>query len=131
MYTDPTHLKVSDPGHIEGNTVFTYLDAFIKPDSFEKYWPEYKNLDELKAHYQRGGLGDVKVKKFLNKVLQAELAPIRARRKEWEQRIPDVMDILREGSRVAEAKAAETLNDVKASMRINYFDSDQSDMYQK
>ena len=83
MYTDPTHLKVSDPGHIEGNTVFTYLDAFIKPDSFEKYWPEYKNLDELKAHYQRGGLGDVKIKKFLNKVLQEELRPIRERRAYW------------------------------------------------
>lgn len=124
MYTDPTHLKVSDPGHIEGNTVFTYLDAFIKPDSFEKYWPEYKNLDELKAHYQRGGLGDVKVKKFLNKVLQAELAPIRARRKEWEQKLPEVFEILKEGSRVAEAKAAETLKDVKAAMRINYFDDE-------
>ena len=124
MYTDPTHLKVSDPGHIEGNTVFTYLDAFIKPDSFEKYWPEYKNLDELKAHYQRGGLGDVKVKKFLNKVLQAELAPIRARRKEWEQKLPEVFEILKEGSRVAEAKAAETLKDVKTAMRINYFDDE-------
>ena len=131
MFTDPNHLRVEDPGQVEGNPVFIYLDAFCKDEYFEEFWPEYKNLDELKAHYQRGGLGDVKVKKFLNKVLQAELAPIRARRKEWEQRIPDVMDILREGSRVAEAKAAETLNDVKASMRINYFDSDQSDMYQK
>ena len=90
-----------------------------------------QNLEELEDHYRRGGLGDVKVKKFLNKVMQAELGPIRARRKEWEQRIPDVLDILKEGSRVAQAKAAETLNDVKASMRINYFDSDQSDMYQK
>ena len=131
MFTDPNHLRVEDPGQVEGNPVFIYLDAFCKDEYFEEFWPEYKNLDELKAHYQRGGLGDVKVKKFLNKVLQAELAPIRARRKEWEQRIPDVMDILKEGSRVAEAKAAETLNDVKASMRINYFDSDQSDMYQK
>ena len=131
MYTDPNHLKVSDPGQVEGNSVFTYLDAFCTDEHFEKYLPDYKNLDELKDHYRRGGLGDVKVKKFLNAVMQEELAPIRARRKEWEQRIPDVMDILREGSRVAEAKAAETLNDVKASMRINYFDSDQSDMYQK
>ena len=131
MYTDPNHLKVSDPGQVEGNSVFTYLDAFCTDEHFEKYLPDYKNLDELKDHYRRGGLGDVKVKKFLNAVMQEELAPIRARRKEWEQRIPDVMDILKEGSRVAEAKAAETLNDVKASMRINYFDSDQSDMYQK
>ena len=131
MFTDPNHLRVEDPGQVEGNPVFIYLDAFCKPEYFEEFWPEYNNLDELKAHYQRGGLGDVKVKKFLNKVLQAELEPIRERRKMWEQRIPDVMDILKEGSRVAEAKAAETLNDVKASMRINYFDSDQSDMYQK
>ena len=124
MYTDPTHIKISDPGHLEGNTVFTYLDAFSKPEDFAKYLPEYKNLDELKDHYKRGGLGDVKVKKFLNNVLQAELGPIRERRKMWEQRIPDVYDILREGSKVAEAKAAETLKDVKASMRINYFDDD-------
>ena len=131
MYTDPDHIRIEDPGKLEGNTVFTYLDAFCNDDHFAEYLPEYANLDELKAHYQRGGLGDVKVKKFLNNVMQAELEPIRARRKEWEQRIPDVMDILKEGSRVAEAKAAETLNAVKASMRINYFDSDQSDMYQK
>jgi len=107
------------------------LEAFCKDEYFPEFLPEYQNLEELEDHYRRGGLGDVKVKKFLNNVMQAELSPIRARRKEWEQRIPDVMDILREGSRVAEAKAAETLNDVKASMRINYFDSDQSDMYQK
>ena len=98
------------------------LDAFCKDEYFEEFWPEYKNLDELKAHYQRGGLGDVKVKKFLNKVLQAELAPIRARRKEWEQKLPEVFAILKEGSKAAEAKAAETLQDVKAAMRINYFD---------
>ena len=131
MFTDPNHLRVEDPGQVEGNPVFIYLDAFCKDEYFAEFLPDYANLDELKAHYQRGGLGDVKVKKFLNNVMQAELGPIRARRKEWEQRIPDVMDILKEGSRVAEAKAAETLNDVKASMRINYFDSDQSDMYQK
>ena len=122
MYTDPDHIKVSDPGKIEGNCVFTYLDAFCKPEHFEKYLPEYENLDALKAHYQRGGIGDVKVKKFLNKVLQAELAPIRARRKEWEQKLPEVFAILKEGSKAAEAKAAETLQEVKAAMRINYFD---------
>ena len=131
MFTDPNHLRVEDPGKVEGNPVFIYLDAFSRPEHFAEFLPDYNNLDELKDHYRRGGLGDVKVKKFLNNVIQSELAPIRERRKEWEQRIPDVMDILKEGSRVAEAKAAETLNDVKASMRINYFDSDQSDMYQK
>lgn len=131
MFTDPNHLRVQDPGRVEGNPVFIYLEAFCKPEYFPEFLPEYQNLEELEDHYRRGGLGDVKVKKFLNKVMQAELGPIRARRKEWEQRIPDVMDILKEGSRVAEAKAAETLNAVKASMRINYFDSDQSDMYQK
>lgn len=131
MFTDPNHLRVQDPGRVEGNPVFIYLEAFCKPEYFPEFLPEYQNLEELGDHYRRGGLGDVKVKKFLNNVMQAELGPIRARRKEWEQRIPDVMDILKEGSRVAEAKAAETLNDVKASMRINYFDSDQSDMYQK
>ena len=131
MFTDPNHLRVQDPGRVEGNPVFIYLEAFCKPEYFPEFLPEYQNLEELEDHYRRGGLGDVKVKKFLNNVMQAELGPIRARRKEWEQRIPDVMDILKEGSRVAEAKAAETLNDVKASMRINYFDSDQSDMYQK
>ena len=131
MFTDPNHLRVQDPGRVEGNPVFIYLEAFCKDEYFPEFLPEYQNLEELEDHYRRGGLGDVKVKKFLNNVMQAELSPIRARRKEWEQRIPDVMDILREGSKVAEAKAAETLNDVKASMRINYFDSDQSDMYQK
>lgn len=124
MFTDPNHLRVQDPGNVDGNPVFIYLDAFCKPEYFPEFLPDYQNLDELKDHYKRGGLGDVKVKKFLNNVLQAELGPIRERRKMWEQRIPDVYDILREGSRVAEAKAAETLKDVKASMRINYFDDD-------
>ena len=124
MFTDPNHLRVQDPGNVDGNPVFIYLDAFCKPEYFPEFLPDYQNLDELKDHYKRGGLGDVKVKKFLNNVLQAELGPIRERRKMWEQRIPDVYDILREGSKVAEAKAAETLKDVKASMRINYFDND-------
>ena len=122
MYTDPTHLQVSDPGHIEGNTVFTYLDAFCKDEQFAEYLPEYANLDELKEHYQRGGLGDVKVKKFLNNVLQEELAPIRARRKEWEKDIPAVYEILHKGSIEAEKAAAQTLADVKNSMKINYFE---------
>ena len=122
MYTDPTHLQVSDPGHIEGNTVFTYLDAFCKDEQFAEYLPEYANLDELKEHYQRGGLGDVKVKKFLNNVLQEELAPIRARRKEWEKDIPAVYEILHKGSIEAEKVAAQTLSDVKNSMKINYFE---------
>ena len=124
MFTDPNHLRVQDPGNVDGNPVFIYLDAFCKDEYFAEFLPDYANLDELKAHYTRGGLGDVKVKKFLNNVMQAELAPIRERRKMWEQRIPDVYDILREGSKVAEAKAAETLRDVKASMKINYFDDD-------
>ena len=124
MFTDPNHLRVQDPGRVEGNPVFIYLDAFCKPEYFPEFLPDYQNLDELKDHYKRGGLGDVKVKKFLNNVLQAELGPIREHRKMWEQRIPDVYDILREGSKVAEAKAAETLRDVKASMKINYFDDD-------
>ena len=124
MFTDPNHLRVQDPGNVDGNPVFIYLDAFCKPEYFPEFLPDYQNLDELKDHYKRGGLGDVKVKKFLNNVLQAELGPIREHRKMWEQRIPDVYDILREGSKVAEAKAAETLMDVKASMKINYFDDD-------
>ena len=124
MFTDPNHLRVQDPGNVDGNPVFIYLDAFCKPEYFPEFLPDYQNLDELKDHYKRGGLGDVKVKKFLNNVLQAELGPIRERRKMWEQRIPDVYDILREGSKVAEAKAAETLKHVKASMTINYFDDD-------
>ena len=124
MFTDPNHLRVQDPGNVDGNPVFIYLDAFCKPEYFPEFLPDYQNLDELKDHYKRGGLGDVKVKKFLNNVLQAELGPIREHRKMWEQRIPDVYDILREGSKVAEAKAAETLRDVKASMKINYFYDD-------
>ena len=122
MFTDPNHLRVEDPGKVDGNPVFIYLDAFSKPEHFAEYLPDYQNLDELKAHYTRGGLGDVKVKKFLNNVLQEELAPIRERRKMWEQRIPDVYDILKKGTEVAEKKAAATLNDVRAAMQINYFD---------
>ena len=122
MFTDPNHLRVEDPGRVDGNPVFIYLDAFSKPEHFAEYLPDYQNLDELKAHYTRGGLGDVKVKKFLNNVLQEELAPIRERRKMWEQRIPDVYDILKKGTEVAEKKATATLNDVRAAMQINYFD---------
>lgn len=122
MFTDPDHLKVSDPGKLEGNTVFTYLDAFCRPEHFERYLPEYENLDALKAHYQRGGLGDVKVKKFLNAVLQEELEPIRARRKEYEKDIPAVYEILKRGSEKARATAAQTLSEVRAAMKINYFD---------
>lgn len=122
MFTDPNHLKVSDPGEVEGNPVFIYLDAFCKEEHFERYLPDYKNLDELKAHYSRGGLGDVKVKRFLNSVIQEELAPIRARRKELEKQIPEIYEILRKGSIVAKEAAAETLAEVKAAMKINYFD---------
>lgn len=124
MFTDPNHLRVQDPGKVEGNPVFIYLDAFSKPEHFAEYLPEYQNLQELKDHYTRGGLGDVKVKKFLNNVLQEELGPIRERRKMWEQRIPDVYDILKEGTKVAKAKAEQTLHDVKAAMKINYFEDD-------
>ena len=124
MYTDPNHIRVEDPGQIEGNTVFTYLDAFCKPEYFEEFLPDYKSLDELKEHYGRGGLGDVKVKKFLNNVMQAELAPIRERRQMWEKRLPDVYDILKEGSKKAEAVAAQTLADVRHAMRIDYFVDD-------
>lgn len=122
MYTDPTHLRKDDPGHVEGNPVFTYLDAFCRDEYFAEFLPEYKNLDELKAHYTRGGLGDVKVKRFLNKVMQAELAPIRERRHEWEKRLPDVADILEAGTKKAAAKADETLQKVRKAMRINYFE---------
>ncbi|MDD6504445.1 MAG: tryptophan--tRNA ligase [Lachnospiraceae bacterium] len=122
MYTDPTHIQISDPGHIEGNCVFTYLDAFSNPQHFEEYLPEYKSLDELKEHYQRGGLGDVKIKKFLNNVIQEELAPIRARRAVFEKDIPAVYDILKMGSDVAREAAAQTLSEVKRAMKINYFD---------
>lgn len=124
MYTDPDHVRVEDPGKIEGNTVFTYLDAFSTEEHFAKFMPDYANLDELKAHYQRGGLGDVKVKKFLNNVLQDVLEPIRERRHYWEQRIPEVYEILRAGSKEAEAAAAATLHDVREAMRINYFDDE-------
>lgn len=122
MFTDPNHLKVSDPGSLEGNTVFTYLDAFCKDEQFERYLPEYANLGELKAHYQRGGLGDVKVKKFLNNVMQEELEPIRNRRKELQKQIPDIYEILKKGSEVAREEAAKTMTEVKAAMKINYFD---------
>ena len=121
MYTDPNHLRVQDPGKVEGNPVFIYLDAFSRPEHFAEFLPEYQNLDELKAHYQRGGLGDVKVKKFLNSVMQAELEPIRTRRKEWEQRLPEVVEILKEGSAYAEKTAAATLAEVRKSMKIDYF----------
>lgn len=122
MYTDPEHLLVSDPGHLEGNIVFTYLDAFCKPEHFERYLPDYANLDELKAHYTRGGLGDVKVKKFLNNIIQEELEPIRKRRKEYEKDIPEVYNILRKGTEAAREVAAQTLSEVKSAMKINYFD---------
>lgn len=124
MYTDPDHVRVEDSGKIEGNTVFTYLDAFSTEEHFAKFLPDYANLDELKAHYKRGGLGDVKVKKFLNNVLQDVLEPIRERRHYWEQRIPEVYEILRAGSKEAEAAAAATLHDVREAMRINYFDDE-------
>ena len=121
MYTDPDHLRIEDPGKVEGNCVFTYLDAFCRDEHFEKYLPDYKNLDEMKEHYRRGGLGDVKCKKLLIAVLEELLEPIRARRKEWEQKIEEVYAILEEGTRKARATAAETLNDVRNAMRINYF----------
>ena len=124
MYTDPDHVRVQDPGKIEGNTVFTYLDAFSRPEHFEKYLPEYPNLDELKAHYQRGGLGDVKVKRFLNSVMQETLEPIRLRRAELEKDIPAIYQMLKEGSEVARKAAAETLDEVRASMKINYFEDE-------
>ena len=122
MYTDPTHIKVSDPGKLEGNTVFTYLDAFCKPEHFERYLSDYPNLDELKAHYTRGGLGDMKVKKFLAAIMQEELTPIRERRKEFEKDIPAIYEMLRRGCETARATAAETLDDVRKAMKINYFD---------
>lgn len=125
MFTDPNHLKVSDPGRVEGNPVFTYLDAFCQEHHFEEFLPEYANLDELKAHYTRGGLGDVKVKRFLNEVIQQELEPIRTRRKEFAKDIPAIYDILRKGSEKAEEVAARTLAEVKASMKINYFDDEE------
>lgn len=122
MFTDPNHLRVEDPGQIEGNTVFTYLDAFCRDELFAEYLPDYGSLDELKEHYRGGGLGDVKVKKFLNSVLQETLEPIRARRKELEKDIPAIYDILRRGTEAGRNKAAQTLHDVKDAMRINYFE---------
>lgn len=124
MFTDPTHLRREDPGHVEGNPVFTYLDAFCKDEYFPEFLPDYKNLDELKAHYQRGGLGDMVVKKFLNNVIQTELRPIRERRNDWEKRLPDVYEILKQGTAKARATAAQTLSEVKHAMRIDYFTDD-------
>lgn len=124
MFTDPNHLRVQDPGKVEGNPVFIYLDAFCRDEHFQEFLPDYQNLQELKDHYQRGGLGDVKVKKFLNAVLQAELEPIRERRKMWEQKLPEVYEILREGSKKAEATAAVTLQEVRHAMKIDYFENE-------
>lgn len=122
MFTDPNHIRIEDPGSLEGNTVFTYLDAFCNDRHFEEYLPDYKNLDELKEHYQRGGLGDVKVKKFLNNVLQEELEPIRKRREELQKDIPYVYEVLKKGSEAARETAAQTLHEVRDAMKINYFD---------
>ena len=125
MFTDPNHIRIEDPGSLEGNTVFTYLDAFCRAEYFPEFLREYENLDQLRAHYQRGGLGDMKVKRFLNNVLQAELEPIRNRRKEFQKDIPAVYEMLRKGTEKAEKVAAETLSDVKAAMKINYFDDEE------
>ena len=122
MYTDPTHINVSDPGHIEGNAVFTYLDAFSTDEDFAEFWPEFANLEELKAAYSAGGIGDMKCKKLLNSVLNKMLDPIRVRRHEFEQDIPEVYNILKKGSDVARAEAAKTMDEVRAAMQINYFD---------
>ena len=124
MYTDPLHINIDDPGHIEGNTVFTYLDAFCRPEHFGLYWPEYNSLDEVKEHYQRGGLGDMKIKKFLNNILQEELTPIRERRAEYEKDIPAIYEMLRKGCEEARAIAAQTLDDVRRAMKINYFEDE-------
>ncbi|HHV42926.1 MAG TPA: tryptophan--tRNA ligase [Clostridiaceae bacterium] len=121
MYTDPDHIRVTDPGKIEGNVVFTYLDAFVEDSHFADFWPDYSNLDELKAHYRRGGLGDVKVKQFLNRVLDTELEPIRAERAKWENNINEIVEILHIGTKKAQKKAAETLQAVKEAMHIDYF----------
>ena len=121
LFRSPEHIAVSDPGHVEGNAVFTYLDAFSRHEHFERYLPEYANLDELKAHYARGGLGDVKIKKFLNNIMQETLEPIRARRHEYEKDIPEVYNILKKGSDAAREVAAKTLSEVKAAMKIDYF----------
>ena len=122
MYTDPNHIKIEDPGKVEGNVVFTYLDIFCKEEHFEKYLPEYKNLDELKAHYERGGLGDMKIKKFLNSILQEELRPIRERREEYAKNLDEVYEILKKGTEEARKVVAETLYEVKKAMKINYFE---------
>lgn len=122
MFTDPNHLRIEDPGETENNPVFIYLDAFCKDEYFTEFLPEYKNLDELKAHYQRGGLGDVKVKKFLNNVIQKELEPIRTRRKMWEQHVPEVYEILKKGTAEAREVAAKTMHNVRTAMKINYFE---------
>lgn len=136
MYTDPDHLRVEDPGKIEGNTVFTYLDAFCTDADFAEYWPEYKNLDELKAHYAKGGLGDMKCKKFLNGVINRMLEPMRVRRHELEQDIPAIFNILKEGSEAAREVAAQTMDEVRKAMRIDYFNDakliqQQADKYRK
>lgn len=122
MFTDPNHLRVEDPGETENNPVFIYLDAFSRDEHFAEFLPEYQNLDELKAHYQRGGLGDVKVKKFLNNVIQSELEPIRLRRKEWEAKTPEVYEILKKGTAEAREVASQTLTNVRRAMKINYFE---------
>ena len=125
MYTDPTHINLNDPGHVEGNAVFTYLDAFSRPEHFAQYWPEYQNLDELKDHYQRGGLGDMKCKKFLNQILNEFLEPMRQRRHEFEQDIPEIYNILRRGTEKARETAAQTMDEVRRAMQINYFDDEE------
>ena len=122
MYTDPEHINLNDPGHVEGNAVFTYLDAFSRPEHFAAYWPEYQNLDELKDHYRRGGLGDMKCKKFLNQILNEFLEPMRQRRHEFEQDIPEIYNILRKGTEKARETAAQTMDEVRSAMQINYFD---------
>ena len=122
MYTDPEHINLNDPGHVEGNAVFTYLDAFSRPEHFANYWPEYQSLDELKDHYRRGGLGDMKCKKFLNQILNEFLEPMRQRRHEFEQDIPEIYNILRKGTERARETAAQTMDEVRRAMRINYFD---------
>ncbi len=124
MYTDPTHLNVSDPGHVEGNAVFTYLDAFATDQDFADFWPEFKTLDELKDAYTHGGIGDMKCKKMLTKVINRMLDPIRARRHEYEQDIPEIFNILRRGSDAAREAAAQTMDEVRNAMRINYFDDE-------
>ena len=125
MYTDPTHINLNDPGHVEGNAVFTYLDVFSRPEHFAQYWPEYQNLDELKDHYQRGGLGDMKCKKFLNQILNEFLEPMRQRRHEFEQDIPEIYNILRRGTEKARETAAQTMSEVRQAMQINYFDDEE------